>query len=153
MTAPTTPPTSPERHGLTFWAAFATGAAITVYFGIGGALHDLPATAARLSLVKWIVATDVVHDLVVAPIACAVAWSTARWLPRTLRVPLQWACFASAVVIFVVQNALRGTGGFRHNPTIQPLDYATSTATVLGVVWLAAAVWAIVRAWRGIDPR
>jgi hypothetical protein len=134
---------------VTFWVAFAVGTAVIVQFGVVGVLRDIPATTARVSFVKWIVGADVAHDLVIAPLACAAGWLISLCMPRPARLPVQSACFASAVVLVVVQNALRGTGSFKHNPTVQPLDYASSTATALGVVWLIAVAWTLVRLRRG----
>ncbi len=143
----------PTPRGPTFWISYALGTAIIVQFGVFGALRDLPTLADRVSFGKWIVGTDLGHDLLIAPLACLAAWLLARVVPRPARLPVQSACFASAIVLFVVQNALRGTGSFKHNPSIQPLNYATSTATALGAVWLIAAIWVLVRVRRGTGAR
>ncbi len=146
-----------QEHGVVFWVAFVIGATVLFVFGVRGLLHDLPSATLQLSFAKWVVGADVVHDLVIAPAACALGALAHRWLSPRVRLPVQSALFASVIVLFLVQNALRGTGKFRHNASIQPLNYATATITVLVVIWLIAGAWIIVRAprsdQRAVDPR
>ena len=68
-----------------------------------------------------------------------------------MRGPLRAALFGSAVMVAIAWPGIRHYGRMRapDNVSVQPLNYATSTATAVAVVWVIAAVWlavAIVRA-------
>jgi hypothetical protein len=56
---------------------------------------------------------------------------------------VQVALLLSGVVLAVGLLPLLGTAGDA-NPTIQPIDYAASITAVLAVIWLGAAVAAVV---------
>ena len=87
--------------------------------------------------------SDIVHDLVVAPIAALIAIVVIRRAPAITRAPLRAALFGSAVVVAVAWPALRGYGRMRtpDNASVQPLNYATAVATVVAVVWVISALW------------
>jgi hypothetical protein len=118
--------------------------------GIVGILRDTAATPPS-SFLRFFVGGDLVHDLVVAPIAALVAFVVLRRTPVIARGPLRAALFGSAVMIAIAWPGIRHYGRMRapDNVSVQPLNYATSTATAVAVVWAIAAVWlaiAIVRA-------
>jgi hypothetical protein len=130
-------------HGRRFWAGVAVGAAV-IAFGVRGALHDAAATEPRWFFM-WIVGADVVHDLLVAPIACLVGVVVIRRLPRSIQAPVRAGLVVSAVVVAVGWPAWRGYGRdtVPDNATVQPLDYVSSIITVLAAVWTAVAVWSV----------
>lgn len=135
------PHNNDREHGPVFWIALVVGGAIMVNFGLKGVWRDLHVATTRLSFAKWVVGADLVNDLLVLPLACAVAWAVSRFAPPRLRAPLLFGLFATAVALFVAYNPLRGSAAFKHNATVQPLDYTTATLTVVGVVWVLAFLW------------
>ena len=136
---------SPPRYGSSFWIALPIGAAVMV-FGAIGLIGDL-GVGGGVEVGGWLVAADVAHDFVLAPLACLVGVAVARVLPRWCRAPVQAALLTTGVLLVVVFPALRGYGRdtVPDNPSVQPLDYTTATLTALAVVWAAAGVWLVVR--------
>ena len=130
-------------------ALTAKGIEVVVEPGAGeGASHgDDEYTDAGAKVGGWLVGADVAHDFVLAPFACLIGAVAARALPRPFRAPVQAALLTSGVLLIVVFPALRGYGRdtVPDNPSVQPLDYTTSTLTALAVVWAAAGVWLVVR--------
>jgi hypothetical protein len=51
----------------------------------------------------------------------------------------------SAFVLAVAYLPLRHSAAAARNPTIQPLDYRTSTLTALAIVWAGVGLWALIR--------
>jgi hypothetical protein len=134
-----------ERHGAGFWISVALGGGV-IAFGVRGAVHDAAATGPADFFV-WIVAADLLHDLLVAPLVCVVGFVLTRTLPEPWRTPVRSGLIISALVVAVAWAGLRGYGRDQvpDNPTVQPLDYGTSVLTVLAVVWTAVAIWVVVR--------
>jgi hypothetical protein len=110
--------------------------------GVVGMLEHLQSTPPS-SFLRFFIGGDLVHDLVVAPLACAVGLIVVRHAPTQTRAPLRAALLASAVLVAIAWPALRGYGRARtpDNHSVQPLNYATATATALAVVWAGAACW------------
>ena len=140
-----------DEHGLGFWLGVAVGGAI-LGFGVRGALHDFKDIDTRFVYFRYLVASDLYHDLLIAPVAFAVSWLASRTAPRWLRPPLTFGGFASAITITLAWYPLHGTGRHKQNPSIQPLNYATAVATVLVVVWGIAAIWAALALRRHTQP-
>jgi len=136
---------SPPVHGRAFWVALALGAGVMAYGAIG--LVSDTGVGPSADVAVWLVGADVAHDFVLAPLACVVGAVVARALPRWCRAPVQAALLTTGVLLIVVYPALRGFGRDHvpDNPSVQPLDYTTSTLTALAVVWAGAAVWLVVR--------
>jgi hypothetical protein len=136
-----------ERRGPAFWIGLVVGGAVIAY-GVRGVLADAAATH-PFSFATWFVGADIVHDAFVAPLAALVAWPVVRFAPLRWRAPLLAGLFGSAVVLAIAWAPLRGYGRATvpDNGSVQPLDYATATATVLGFVWLAVVAWILVRHW------
>lgn len=135
---------SHDTHGPSFWIGLAIGTMI-LGFGVRGALHVFHGYSSRFVFAKYVIGFDFVHDLIVAPIAFSVGWLTTRMAPAKLRAPLTFAMFASAIMIAVAWYPLHRSAAYKGNPTFQPLNYATSLATTLAVVWTIAAIWATMR--------
>ncbi len=95
------------------------------------------------SFLRYYIGGDIVHDLIVAPIVAVIGIVVIRRAPAIARAPLRAALFGSAVVVAVAWPALRGYGRLRtpDNASVQPLNYATAVATVVGVVWVISALW------------
>ncbi|CAN5678836.1 hypothetical protein BH20ACT2_BH20ACT2_15780 [soil metagenome] len=138
--------------GAPFWIGLVLGLAVLGY-GVAGLLDHVRGDA----LVGWVgllVGADLVHDLVVAPVACGVGLVVARLGLGRWRGPVQAGLFATAVVLAVAWIPLRDLGGNPDNPTIRPLDYRTATLTVLAAVWVAVTAVGLVCIWmhRRADP-
>ena len=95
---------------------------------------------------------DLLHDLVIAPVVALVGVFLARLLRRPWRLPVQAGSAATAIVLAVGWAPLRGYGRATAvgNPTVQPLDYSTAVATVVGVVWVVVLGWLAAIAFRRI---
>jgi hypothetical protein len=110
------------------------------------------------NFLAYFIGGDVLHDVLVAPVAALIGVLVVRRAPAVARSPLRAALFASVVVVAVAWPALRGFGRDQvpDNSSVQPLNYATAVATVLGVVWVLAGLWLavnIVRARSQANPR
>lgn len=131
-----------EEHTprLGFWISATVGIGIMAV-GVRGLVTQL-GPSARAEVGRWIVGADVLHDLALAPAVGIIGLALGR-VRRPWRAPLQAGLFASAIVIAVVWPALRGYGraSVPDNPSLEPLDYATALATVLGVIWGLIACW------------
>jgi len=134
--------------GAGFWVGALIGGGIMA-FGVMGLLEAAPATRpAEVGLA--LLGLDLLHDAVIAPLVCVAGIVLARLLPPALRPPVRAGLFASALVILVGWAPLRGYGRDQvpDNLTVDPLDYGTAVITVLGVVWVATAIWAGIVWWR-----
>jgi hypothetical protein len=134
------------EYGIRFWVCVPIGAALMVW-GTVLFLEMTPSFDQRINFVAWVVGSNLAHDLAIAPAICVVGAVVARWPPAWLRAPLQVGLLASASVLTVAWLPLRGTAAGTANPSIQPLDYVTATATVLAVVWASVSLWGWHR-WR-----
>jgi hypothetical protein len=130
--------------GVGFWIAVAVGAAIGGY-GLFGLLDAAPATRPPQALLGAF-GLNLLHDAVLAPVACAIGVGLARLLPASVRRPVRTGLFATFVVVLVAWAPWRGYGRARvpDNPTVDPLRYTTAVATVLAAVWLLVAAWLVV---------
>ncbi|MBK5287235.1 MAG: hypothetical protein JJE46_02090 [Acidimicrobiia bacterium] len=140
-------PATGDRPGPGFWIGLIVGGAVMA-FGVRGVFMDSRGTR-PVALAGWIVGADLVHDLVIAPIAVAVGWTIGRLVPRGWRTPITTGLVATGVVLVVAWPALRGYGRavVPDNPSVQPLAYGTAVAWVLGAVWIGVAIWLVIRWW------
>jgi hypothetical protein len=132
----------------TFWIAAVIGAGI-MFYGVRGLLADQTGPALT-SFGKWFIGADVLHDLVIAPVACTIGWALGRVLNPPWRFPIQAGLFASAVVFVIGWAPLRGYGRdtVPTNTTVDPLNYVSAIATVLAFVWIVVALWVAIARWR-----
>ena len=121
--------------------------------GAIGLLRHTDATPPS-SYLRFFVGGDIVHDFVVAPIVALVAFFVVRRVPAIVRAPLRAALFGSAVIVAIAWPGIRHYGRMRapDNLTVQPLNYATSTLTAVGVVVAIATVWFVVALVRSRRP-
>jgi hypothetical protein len=89
----------------------------------------------------------VVHDGILLPLVIGVGALTVRYLPVRVRPPVQLGLYASLVVCILALPFVIGAGRDPANPSILPLNYARGLWLVLGVIWVAAASWAVARCW------
>ncbi|CAN5860987.1 hypothetical protein BH24ACT3_BH24ACT3_18510 [soil metagenome] len=123
--------------GLWFRVGLAVGLPV-MGFGVAGVLRDLPGEAGR-NWVTFLVGADLFHDALIVPVVAVVGLAVAR-IGGLGRAALQAGLIGTAAVLAVGAIPLLGLGGAPDNPTIRPLDYATSTATAVALVWGAVAV-------------
>lgn len=141
------PATAPARdYPRAFWPAVVVGWALMAVgaAGLAGWIGHFAGPVPWLRAGAWVVGVALVHDLVVAPLACLAGVVTARLLPRPYRGPVVGALLVAAVVTAVAVPGLRGWGRLAGNPSVQPLNYATGLGTVLAVVAAGALVVAAV---------
>ena len=132
-----------DDFGLRVWVAIVVGFAI-MGFGVRELFRFTPQVDRRWDIAKWVIGLDLVHDLVIAPVVCLTGLALARVARGRARAPVQFGVFASATVAAVAFPLVRRYGTTPSNPSIQPLNYATATWTVLGIVWATVLVWTLV---------
>ncbi len=133
---------SRSPSGWFFWLCFFAGW-LVILTGVWSLIEHREAThPIYTGLLAF--ATNVFHDAVIAPAVCVIAYLFARFVPKRVRMQIGWALASSAVVLAVAYAPLRGFGKKADNPSVLPLDYVTATLTVLGVVWVIAAVLCLV---------
>lgn len=146
--APRARPTSEREsshHGPLFWAGVVVGGAM-MSWALVAAFVDMGRETATTWLVWW-VGLDLVNDLLVLPMTVGVGWLVLRFVPRRARGPVQAGLFATAVALALAYAPATSTAIRTGNPTIQPLNYATATLTVVAVIWTVVLTWL---AWRAL---
>jgi hypothetical protein len=130
-------------YGPRFWIALAIGGALIAY-GAAGLVANLGVRAAA-NVAAWLAGANLIDDLILLPLASLAGAILTRFLPQVWRAPVRVALLTTAVVLIVAYPALRGYGRDHvpDNPSVDPLNYATATATALAAVWAAAAGWLI----------
>lgn len=118
-------------------------------YGIRGALVDAADTHPP-ELARWVVGAALVHDLVVVPLAVAVALLVRRLTPPRAWPPVRAGLAATGVLALVGWPFVRGYGRDPTNPSLLPRNYGAGLAVAIGVVWLTVAAWV---AWRAIRSR
>lgn len=126
------------RRSVFFWPLAAAGLVIMAV-ALRGLFAHRAATNPFASL-RYVVAFDLVHDLVLAPVVLVAGAVVTRLRPRWLRAPLAAGLFTSAVVVVYSYPAVRGYGRIPDDPSRLPLDYTRGLVTVLGLVWLGVAL-------------
>jgi hypothetical protein len=87
----------------------------------------------------------VAHDLVLLPLAIAVGFVAARYVPGWARAAVHGGLFASAVVAALSFPFVLGVGRMPANATVLPLNYGRGLLILLGVIWFVTAAFAILR--------
>ncbi len=98
------------------------------------------------NVARFFVGGDVVHDVIVAPIAALIGVLLLRRVPAVARAQVRAALFTTAIVIALAWPGIREYGRMRapDNASVQPLNYATGVATVVVVVWFICGAWFLV---------
>lgn len=127
------------EHGTTFRTGVVLGW-VTIAYGVWIVLANARETR-PLNMALFFVGLLLVHDLVVAPTACAVASMLRMRLPRGVRAAVAGAVTTSVLAIALVLPAAIGrTVKVAGNATLVPRDPWASVAVVLVGVWLVAAI-------------
>jgi hypothetical protein len=113
------------------WAVIAYGVRAAVAEGDDAPLYDV---------FKFVVFFDVLHDVVVAPVAVVVAWLIGRIVPDIARGPVRAATATSALLTFSFWPAVQRWGARPSTPSALPLNYGRHLLIVLAMIWICAAV-------------
>lgn len=133
-----------------FWLGVAAGWS-AICFGLWTMFQHRSLTNPRYTF-ELAVSANIIHDAIFAPAAFIGAYMFRRVVPDRFHGPLLWALYTSVMVLLVAYAPLRGFGRRPDNPSLLPLDYATATLTVLGVVWAVSALLIIIRLFRHHRP-
>lgn len=139
----TGPPETTSRAGLL--VGLAIGVPVIGY-GLRGTIVDAAQTHPA-ELARWVIGAALVNDLVVVPVAIALALAARRLTPRRAWRPVRSGLAATGILALVGWPFVRGYGDDPTNPSLLPRDYGTGLAVAIGVVWLAVGLWV---AWRTI---
>jgi hypothetical protein len=115
-----------------FWPSVVVGWGL-IAVGVVGVLgegRDVPVD----SFARWVVGVGVAHDLLFVPVV-AVAGVVLAWaVPARIRPAVTSLLLISGFVALFAAPLVAGWGRAASNPSIQPRDYASGLAAVLGVV-------------------
>lgn len=134
-------PETTSRRGLLIGLALGLP---VIGYGLRGAIVDAADTHPP-ELARWVIGTALVHDLVVVPLAAAVALVVRRYTPPFAWPPVRAGLAATAILALVGWPFVRGYGDDPTNPSLLPRNYGVGLAAAIGVVWVAVAAWV---AWR-----
>jgi hypothetical protein len=120
-----------------------------VGIGVRGILGNGHDTHPR-SWITWLVASALVHDLVLAPIIGMVGLLVGRLVPGRARAAVQLGLLVSGCVLVVGLTAVLTPGG-RHyfdNASLLPLAYGRNLVIVLAAVWTTIVIAIVVASRR-----
>jgi ABC-type uncharacterized transport system permease subunit len=126
-------------YGRGFWLALAAALPVMA-FGAWGLLGHAEATMPA-AWARWLAATLLVHDLLLAPALLAAGWLVGR-LPGAWRAPVRAGLLVSATVVLVTLPAFLGDGRATQpgNASLLPNHYGRSLALVLTPVWVGVVL-------------
>ena len=129
-------PTARSEGGVAFWIGAVVGWLIIV-LGVRMGLHDRELKP-RL-LVKWIVATLVLHDAVWLTLVAGVGVvGGIAFRHRRVPIMLAWAAATSAVLVAIGWPFVRGYGRRADVPSALQRNYASGLLAYIAIVWLIA---------------
>ena len=143
----------PSRHSRAPLAvALLIGWAI-IGFGINAALHDAR-DAHPTALLLHVIAFDLGHDIVVAPIAFLVFWLVGRFAPVSVRGPIRAALAATALFTVFSIPLVKRWGQRPTNSSTLPLPYGRNLLIIIAIIWSLAAATSLwrIRARRSASP-
>ena len=112
-------------------------------FGIYGLIHGSGQTHPT-EWIKWFVGGLVVHDFLIAPLVFVIAVVLVRRAAAPWKASLQGGLFATGILTLAAWPYVAGYGRRPDNKTLLPNNYAHGLFVVLAVVWLSAAITAVV---------
>jgi len=131
------------RRGVTFWIGTVAGWALILY-GLRGVLHHSVDTRPA-QLARFWIGGALAHDLLLAPAVLGVGVFLRRYL-RHGRRSVQQALIIGGPLALFAYPAIRGYGHRLRNPTSLPHNYTANLLLVLGAVFIAVAVLAVLSA-------
>lgn len=128
--------------GALFWVGAVVGWAVIAY----GAklLFDDP-EASWYNTLRLLVIGLVAHDVVWLGLSVGVGWLGARLLGRSIPHWIRWGAWSSAIVIAMWFPLWRGYGDRIRNDTILPRSYGWSIVVLLGLIWIGAVGYELIR--------
>jgi hypothetical protein len=138
-------PVDEHPRGALFWVGLVLGWGVIAF-----ALHGLVTSAGTNppALFRLLIGLNLANDLLVVPIAIGCAVLVRRVVPGWAVAPVDAGLVATAAVVLYAYPLLGDwTRTARAGYSRLPLDYAHSLAMVLGAIWFACSVLALV-AWR-----
>jgi hypothetical protein len=140
--------TAPHAGAL-FWMTALAGWALIGY-GVRGLLHHHINTRPA-NLATFVVGGALFHDLIFAPVVLGVGAVVARVVPGRIRAVVQGALIVSGCLALFSYPLVRDYAIALHNPSSLPHNYTANLALVLGIVWAAATILALVHLKRHAD--
>jgi hypothetical protein len=107
------------------WGCIAVGVV-----GVLGEGRDVPPGA----FARWVVGIGVAHDLLFVPVVAAAGVVLAWAVPAHVRPTVTSLLLITGFVALFAAPLVAGWGRAASNPSIQPRDYTSGLAAVLGVV-------------------
>ena len=101
----------------------------------------------------FLIGVLVAHDGLLLPVTIGVGAVLGRFVPLRLRGFAGSALIASLAVTIVAYPLVLGRGRIADNPSVLPLHYGRGLLEVYAVIWVTAAVAAVVRARRARPDR
>ena len=132
--------------GRCFWIMTAIGWAVMAGAVIGafGDRRDAQPTV----LVRWLVGSALLHDLVWLPVVAIVGAALARANRGRLPSAVRWALATSAVLTVIAWPFVRGYGRNRGNPSLLPRNYSQGLISYLVLTWILAGLAMALGRWR-----
>lgn len=119
------------------------GGAIMLFAFRGILLND--SRTVPFNLAFWVIGPDLVHDVIVAPIAFGLAALVVRVVPKPVQAPVLWAGATSLILSLYSVAFLRGYGRKASVPSLLNRNYGSGLLTALALVWVGAAIWGALR--------
>ena len=127
-----------------FWPAVGVGWALILYTVLQAFAH--PKAAHPITVGTVVIGLLLVHDLVIAPLSCAVGVGM-----RRRRIPgrglIEVAMVLSGIVALFSIPLIAGWGKLADNPSLLPGNYGAGLAIILAMTWVFTGV-VIVRSRR-----
>jgi hypothetical protein len=125
-------------------ALIAVGA-LGMTYAVIGALTDSDVKGGAL---VFLIGVLVAHDGLLVPVVIGCGAMVGRFAPVRSRALVRTAMLVSLAVTVVAFPLVLGRGRAADNPSLLPLHYGRGLLEVYAVIWLAAAVAAVVRSRR-----
>lgn len=123
------------RRGL-----IALGALVMTY-AMAGALAD---GDVKSGVLLFLIGVLVAHDGILLPVTIGVGVAIGRFVPLRLRAAVRAASLACLAVTIVAFPLVLGRGRAVDNPSLLPLDYGRGLLETYVIIWVGAAVAAVV---------
>lgn len=114
-------------------------------YALLGAFTDRDVGAGAL---LFLIGVLVAHDALLLPVTIGVGAVIGRFVPVRLRGVAGSALIASLAVTIVAVPLVLGRGRIADNPSVLPLHYGRGLLELYAIIWLTAAVTAVIRSRR-----
>ena len=120
---------------------------LLIGFGASRALVD-STDAKPLSLIGYVIAFDLLHDVILAPLVILGGWAIGRVVPGVARGPVRAATGLSVLIVLFALPLIAKLGDRPSNSSALPLAYGRNTLIVVAAIWVVAGAvvaWRVVR--------